>query len=51
MAAHATTPAVVTLSLSVPVGQWSQALEAAVRNLVDAHGVGALTAALGVRSG
>ena len=33
----------VTLSLSVPVGQWSQALEAAVLNLVDAHGVGVLS--------
>ena len=44
VAANAQRPAVVTLSLGIPVGSWSQVLEDAVRSLVSDHGVNVVVA-------
>ena len=39
MAANHVKPAVVTLSLGMPEGHWSAALDAAVQSLISDHGV------------
>jgi subtilisin family serine protease len=38
------TPAIVTLSLGISAGSWSQSLEAAVRALIEEHNVTVITA-------
>ncbi|CAL5228884.1 g12099 [Coccomyxa viridis] len=44
VASNAKQPAVATLSLGVPVGQWSQSLEQAARNLITKYNVTVIVA-------
>ena len=44
VAGHVKKPAIVTLSLGIGLGQWSKALEGAVRNLVNEQGISVIVA-------